>query len=43
MGNMGRESWGTQTSFVESMMVGMTWKKLKLTQGRGVIAVIPGM
>ena len=41
--NRGRGEWETQTSFVQSMMVGQTRQQMKLTQGNGIIAVIPGM
>ena len=34
------KSTGDSNLFFQSMMVGLTWKKMKLTQGGGIIAVI---
>jgi hypothetical protein len=40
----GENNWaskvGTQTSFVQSMKVGMIWQHMKLTEGKGIIAVM---
>ena len=34
---------GTQTSFVQSMKIGKIRKQMKLTHGKGIVAVILGM
>ena len=38
-GNHGR----LKLALFKVMMIGLTWKQMKLTHGRGIIVVIPGM
>ena len=39
-GITGQVEWGTQTSFVQSMRAGRIRQHMKLTGGKGIIAVI---